>query len=60
MIDPRVERLARVICEYSLGAKPGELPLEQPTKYDFVINLKAAQALSLTVPPSVLAQAADL
>jgi putative tryptophan/tyrosine transport system substrate-binding protein len=39
------------------GAKPGDLPIEQPTVYDFGINLKTAAMLGLTIPPSVLAQA---
>jgi putative ABC transport system substrate-binding protein len=39
------------------GAKPVDLPIEQNTKYDLVINLKAAKALSLTVPASLLASA---
>jgi putative ABC transport system substrate-binding protein len=39
------------------GARPGELPMEQPTKFDFVINLKTAQRLVLTIPQSVLLQA---
>jgi putative ABC transport system substrate-binding protein len=42
------------------GARPIDLPLESPASSDFVINLQAAQALGLTIPPSVLAQATEL
>jgi putative ABC transport system substrate-binding protein len=42
------------------GAKPAELPIEQPTKFQLVINLKAAQALGLTIPESVLVQATEV
>jgi putative ABC transport system substrate-binding protein len=39
------------------GAKPGELPIEMPTTFEIVINLKTAKALGLTIPPSVMVQA---
>jgi putative ABC transport system substrate-binding protein len=55
--DEPFKRIAVMIDKILKGAKPADIPVEQPTKFELIINLKAAKQIGLAVPPQVLARA---
>lgn len=60
ILGEQFRRAAIYIDKILKGTKPGDLPVEQPAKFEFVVNLKAAEALGITIPKAVLVQADEL
>ena len=59
-LPAQFRRAAEIVDKVLHGAKPGEIPVEQPTKFDFIINMTIAKALGLAIPESFLVRADEV